>query len=210
MAHKPLIALITAFGFFQASACAEGIPPGGCHDPDRPGTALLRPAPVRYPEAGKEATASGRDPATGYAWAVVDAMIPSPLAPLLKRAADPLTTKGPENKGIEVIPLKLQGTWRKDRVHVRIKPVFFLTLEWDEDWSTVIKEGTADAPKAALVMYQKTNGTSHIEHFCGNILLERISDAATGIHLVEEIKADRRSPEDVLNGLRGTLQTLQK
>ncbi|NDG85225.1 MAG: hypothetical protein EBX52_09360 [Proteobacteria bacterium] len=210
MAHAPLIPFLAALNGLIPGSFAAPIPADGCFATDRPVTSALRPAPARYPDPGKETASSGRDPATGYAWAMVDATLPAPIAQLLNKVADPMTTKGEGNPGFEVLPLKLPGTYRKDRVHVRIKPVFFLTLEWDEDWSTTIKDGTAEAPRVALVSYQKTNGTSHIDHFCGNIQLERISETTTGIHLVEEIKADRRSPEDVLNGLRGTLRTLQK
>ncbi|NDD93382.1 hypothetical protein EBZ37_15035, partial [bacterium] len=61
-----------------------------------------------------------------------------------------------------------------------------------------------------VISYQKTSGTSHIQHFCGNILIQRLSRTQTGVYLTEEIKADRRSAEDVHNGLMGTLRTLQK
>jgi hypothetical protein len=203
-----LLHLMVAFGI-QAFA-GQPPPQEGCFDLSRPNQALLRPAPSHYSEAGKEIEAFGLDEATKFAWAKLDGIVEKPLAQILTRLLDPMTTRDPDITKLSVSEIKVPGALHKDLIHVKVKPIFFLTLEWEEEWLYTVKEGKPEAPKSVVIAYQKINGTSHIEHFCGTILLERISDRRTGIYLVEEIKADRRSPKDVYQGLLGTLRTLRE
>jgi len=91
-----------------------------------------------------------------------------------------------------------------------VKPVFFITIAWSEEWGFGLKKGTPANPEAIVISYQKTEGTSHIKHLCGNISLQMLSPTSTGVFIYEEVQADRRSSDDVLNGITGTLRTLRE
>ena len=192
-------------GIFAFVIHALASPPSaqeGCFDLSRPNQTLLRPRSETEP--------FGLDEPSGFAWAKSEGVIEKPISTVLKLLLNPMTTRDPEITKLTVSEIKVPGALHKDLIHVRVKPIFFLTLEWDEEWLYTLKAGTPETPKSVVIAYQKINGTSHIEHFCGTILLERISEARTGISQVEEIKADRRSPKDVYQGLLGTLRTLRE
>jgi len=121
-----------------------------------------------------------------------------------------MTTRDREITEVEMSRIEVKGAIQKQHLKIKVKPIFFLTLEWEEDWLYTIKKGKPGKMESVVISYQKTTGTSHIEHFCGNILIQRINPGITGVFLTEEIKADRRSAEDVYRGLMGTLQILRQ
>jgi hypothetical protein len=108
------------------------------------------------------------------------------------------------------VPVDTKEFLKKIIEKIVIKPVFFITIEWSEEWGFALKQGTVDKPEAIVISYQKTEGTSHIKHLCGNIYLQSLSATSTGVFIYEEVQADRRTSKDVLNGLTGTLRTLRE
>jgi hypothetical protein len=207
MAKGPLILLITLF--FSSPSMAEN-DQGLCFDLNRANTKLLKPAPATYPEIGMETESFGSDPKTGYDWAMASGRVKKPVSEILKRLLDPMLTRDADITQVSVTSSPVPGTLQKNHVQIRVKPVFFLTLEWEEDWLYTLKKGSREKPIEVLISYQKTNGTSHIQHFCGNILIQKITPEWSGVYLTEEIKADRRSAEDVYRGLMGTLRTIRE
>jgi hypothetical protein len=69
--------------------------------------------------------------------------------------------------------------------------------------------GTPNAPKEALIAYQKVDGTGHIKHFCGNIWLKAAGPGKTDFAVYEEAEATRRTPEAIAQGHMGTIRTLR-
>jgi hypothetical protein len=185
-----------------------------CFDFQKGSPAALGPEPERYPETGKEVSEQGwkEDSRTKdrIAWAKAQGSIDLPMAAVLKKFQEPMTTRDPETTRVTAVTISDPNAILKQRISVSVKPVFFLTIEWVEEWLFNLIEGTTLEPKRVLIRYQKTEGTSHIRRFCGSIHLRAIGVSRTGASLTEEIIADRRKPEDVANGLLGTLRTLRK
>lgn len=185
-----------------------------CFDFSKPNRTPLKPEPRMYPPVGAEITERGRkemaDSKDRVAWASVQGSVHLPLSSVLKKLEDPMITRNPANTRTTVKVLPSEGSLLKESIQVSVKPIFFLTLEWEEEWMYTLLEGTPADPKKALISYQKTSGTSHIRRFCGSILLTKTGPELTGMSLNEEILADRRGPEEVADGLLGTLRTLQK
>ena len=61
-----------------------------------------------------------------------------------------------------------------------------------------------------VISYEKTEGTSHIQHLCGSYVLQRTADDKSDVFIYEEAKADRRSQKDTLDGLKGNLTALDR
>jgi hypothetical protein len=181
-----------------------------CFDLNQPNVTLLKPSPTTFPEIGKESQSFGKDEKTGYDWAIASGRVNKPLSLILERLLDPMTTRDREITEVEMNRVEVKGALQKQHLKIKVKPIFFLTLEWEEDWLYTIKKGKPGKMESVVISYQKTSGTSHIEHFCGNILIQRIKSGVSGVFLTEEIKADRRSAEDVYRGLMGTLRTLRE
>lgn len=91
-----------------------------------------------------------------------------------------------------------------------IRPVFFITIEWDEDWAYSLVEGTEKDPATIIIYYQKIAGTSHLERLCGNIRLKKNSPTSTDLFLYEEFKASRWSGEDAVRNFLMVLKILRK
>ncbi len=181
-----------------------------CFDFSKKISKLLAPPPYSFPEIGRESREQGTDSTTGLDWGKVSGMVKSPIDKVNGKLLDQMTTRNPKITTITTEALPPNGALTRTRVSVRVKPVFFITLEWEEEWAHTLLEGTPESPKEILISYQKTKGTSHIRHFCGNILLKSLGPATTGVFLHEQIDADQRDPDDVADGLLGTLKILRQ
>jgi hypothetical protein len=206
----PLFTLLAVPLFFPGTKAQAG-EPSTCFDLGKPNVILIKPAPGQFATPDKETLPDhGKDPATGFTWARVSGVVKKPIAALLNRLLDPMVTRDRSNTKVEVNEVKVPGAYRKNEVRVRIKPVFFLTLEWVEEWLYTVKNDASGAPEEIVISYQKTSGTSHIRRLCGNILVKKISEQESGVYLTEEIEADRRTPGELHRGLLGTLRTLRE
>ncbi len=193
------------------SGLAQAAAPSTCFDLSKPNSNLLRPAPDQFAKPENENDPDyGKDPATGFSWARASGIVKKPVSDLLAKLLDPMVTRDRSNTKVEVTEIKVPGAYRKNEVRVRIKPVFFLTLEWVEEWLYTVRNDASGAPESIVISYQKTSGTAHIRRLCGNILVRRLSGQESGVYLTEEIEADRRTPGELHRGLLGTLRTLRE
>ncbi|MBC7397127.1 MAG: hypothetical protein H7333_06755 [Bdellovibrionales bacterium] len=179
-----------------------------CFDFSQKSTKLLHAAPTKF-ESGKNPSNFGTD-SRNNDWGQVSGTVNKPILQLYEKLQNPKTIRNSNNTHVEVSNTETKDYLKLIRQQITIKPVFFITVEWQEDWAFSLREGTPEKPASIVVSYQKTDGTSHIKHLCGNILLQSLSPTTTGVYLYEEVQADRRSAEDVVNGITGTLRTLRE
>jgi hypothetical protein len=181
-----------------------------CFNLNQKNVRILFPVPLNFSEIDKEKPEFGNSPSE-HDWGRVNGIVKKPIQALYEKLLDPLFTRNRKTTTIETTELTAPtGVIKKFHHSIHVKPVFFITVEWEEDWSYALLDGTEQKPKAILISYQKTGGTSHIRHFCGNIFLKQIDSGTTGVYIVENIDADHRSPEDVYNGILGTLRNLRE
>ena len=117
---------------------------------------------------------------------------------MLKRFDDPYLTKNRKNTVITSVVSKAPHYLWVRKMNLVVKPVFFVTVEWDEQWAMAVREGTPLQPKSLIVYYQKVAGTSHLEHLCGNIVVNFIDAKTSDVYLYEEVKASHWSSEDAV------------
>ena len=186
---------------------AEPTPP--CFDFSKPSTTLLHPSPETFAE-GKDLADFGTDSKTNNDWGQVSGIVKKPILTLSQKLQDPKTIRNGSDTKVVITPIESKDFLKRIDQTIVIKPVFFVTIEWKEAWAFALKDGKAEKPESIVVSYQKSEGTSHIKHLCGNILLKSITPDSTAVYLYEEVQADRRSAKDVMNGLSGTLRTLRE
>ena len=203
----PHLALWTLLFFFPTHAGAASEKSNPCFQLDQVNLKPLRPGRTATAE---DQSSSGTDKDTDLRWAEVSGLVPKPIDEILTRLMDPMTTRDPEITRLETSVVKVPGALLKQSIAVKIKPIFFLTLEWVEEWMFAERPGIAPQEREILISYQKISGTSHIRHFCGNMTLRQIGPKSTSVSFYEEIIADRRKAEDVERGLQGTLRALRK
>jgi len=170
-------------------------------------------APLRDPSSlpklpGEDAKASGEN-ADGGDWAAMRGEVQAPLALIAEWLKDPVTIKDPAKVKIERKELPLSGFDAHYALLLSFKPIFFVTVEWKEEWAHQKFPGKKNQPERSLTSYAKVDGTSHIQKLCGSILLEAISPKATDVFLVEALDATHQGAEDLLKGHEGTLRTLR-
>ncbi len=141
-----------------------------------------------------------------FAW--VAAMVDRPILPLLDELLNPLTIRNGKDTEVSIQDDPSPHFFRRFKETVILKPTFFLTLEWKEIWATSLLKGTPTAPESFLVSYEKLEGTSHVKHLCGNILLNKVAPNTTRVFLYQELDATRRDAKDILNDLNGTIKTV--
>lgn len=163
--------------------------------------------PIPFLNQQQEAVSSGQFPSE-VNWGAARAIINKPIGMVIKALLNPLTIKGPEHKDAPIVKEERPGYLSFQRLKMKIKPTFFLTLEWDEEWGYVLLK--PEPQSSMLLSYQKVNGTSHIERFCGSVLIQSLGETKTDVFLYEELKATRRGREDIVKGHQGTLDALRK
>ncbi len=147
---------------------------------------------------------------SGVRWGSARGVVRKPIASAIERLLDPKTIKGPENRGVSIEKMQRPGYFAFRSVEMTVRPFLFISISWKEEWAYSLLRGTDAAPERILISYQKTEGTSHIERFCGSILVSKIDQNRTDLFFYEEIKAARRSPEDIIRGHIRTLESLRK
>lgn len=169
---------------------------------------LSLPQPIDSLQAG-DVSRSGHLPTNGV-WGAARGVVAKPIKEVFEKFLDPSTVKDPQTQKLEVQNLPKPHFKAFKRVKVTINPLRIFTASWTEDWAYMIEEGNDESPKVIRILYQKIEGTSHIEHLCGSIMLREIKAGITDVSLYEEVKATRRSAEDTARGHLGTLSTLRK
>ena len=171
--------------------------------------------PLRAPIAlvqGVDAADKGTmdEGAEGRNWAVVRAKVDKSLDTVYQLLLDHKTTSSPRVAEMTVEKIESPSYLQLEQVKFLIKPFLFVRVRWTEEWGFALAEGTRESPREIVISYEKTEGTSHIEHLCGNMVLRKLTDKSTDVFLYEEAKATNRKATDTLNGLLGTLKTLRK
>ena len=141
-----------------------------------------------------------------FAW--VAATVDRPILPLLDDLLNPFTIRNGKDTEVKIQDDPSPHFFRRFTETVILKPTFFLTLEWKEIWATSLLKGKPTAPESFLVSYEKAEGTKHVKHLCGNILLDKVALNTTRVFLYQELDATRRDAKDILNDLNGTIKTV--
>ena len=143
-------------------------------------------------------------------WGALRGVVKKPIGDLYKLLLDHNNTRSPRVDEMEVQYEQDPKYLAKHQVHFLIKPFPLIKIRWTEEWGFALANGTLKDPKEIVISYQKTEGTSHIEHLCGNIVLRKLTPSTTDVFEYEEAKATQRSPQDTLEGLKGTMRTMRK
>jgi hypothetical protein len=196
--------LLVSILFLSQSALARA----NCFDLSHASVVLLKSPPKSFSLKSDPAD-SGTDDKNND-WGQISGVVNKSISDLYQKLLDPRTIRNGDNTHVDVATVDTKDFLKKIIEKIVIKPVFFVTVEWSEEWGFGLKKGTADKPEEIVVSYQKSEGTSHIKHLCGNILLQSLGPKSTGVFIYEEVQADRRSSDDVLNGITGTLRTLRE
>jgi hypothetical protein len=184
--------------FFSQSNAAES---ANCFDFTKPITAPMHP---RLP-AGE--SKSGKLAENRY-WGATRGQVHQPISRVLKDLLDHGTTRGARVAKMHITPLEDTNFLSHQVVNMEVDPFPFVTVSWEEEWGFSLLKGTVGAPESVLASFQKTTGTSHIKHLCGNIWLEKVSPDLTDIDFYEEAEATQRTEADTLKGIQGTLKAI--
>ena len=143
-------------------------------------------------------------------WALTRGEVKKPIQSVLSLLLNHNTTKSPRFHDLDVVTLQDSNYLSRHYVKFKIKPFLFITVEWEEEWGYALADGTPSEPKEIVISYEKVEGTSHIEHLCGSMVLRKLTASSTDVFMYEEAKATQRTATDTMNGVYGTLETLRK
>jgi hypothetical protein len=184
-----------------ANASEDQVDP--CFDFSKEITKSLR---VRvYPGTSASGNGSG-----SRHWAATRDYVSQPLSVLLNDLLNHRSTKGGSISRMRILPMDDHKFWARQIAEYEVDPFPFVTLSWEENWGFSLLKGGSEAPESVLVSFEKTAGTSYIQHLCGNIWLEKANPTLTDVYIYEEVEATRRTIQDTLSGIQGTLRSLAK
>jgi hypothetical protein len=149
-------------------------------------------------------------PPPGAHSATLRGTVDKPIAKVLELLLDHKTTSSPSIDEMEVRKLENTPTREHHSVSFVIRPFPLISIRWTEEWVYRVVAGSRERPREVEISKAKTDGTSHIEHLCGSIVLRKLGPASTEVFQYEEAKATRRSRDDTARGLAGTLEALGK
>lgn len=179
---------------------------GPCFDFSAKVTAPLREA-ARAKGEGDATEQGTREDHT--VWAALRGEVRQPLGKVLERLLNHETTRDPSVDELRVEKLEAAQYLALHRVRSLVKPFLFVEVRWTEEWGYALAKGTAAEPEEVVISYQKTEGTSHMEHFCGSIVLRRAGAEATDVSQYEEARITGRSAQATVDGLAMVLKRLR-
>jgi hypothetical protein len=151
---------------------------------------------------------SGRMSANMF-WGAARGQVGRPIQELIQEIAAHETMKSARVTGMAVIPQETQDFLIRQQVEYTVIPFMFVKIKWTEDWAFNLTQGSKEDPKEVQIFYQKTEGTAHIKHLCGTIVLNRLDPKITDVFIYEEAQATSRSEQDTVKGLIGTIRTFR-
>jgi hypothetical protein len=171
---------------------------------------VVTPLKAPIPAAQKGDAYSAGEKGDGLIWTQLRGTIAKPATRVLALLLNHDTMRDPEVDDMQVKKQTSPLYVARHAVAYEVRPFPMVKIRWTEEWAYAAAEGPAEAPTAWVISYEKTEGTSHIEHFCGNIVLRRLSDTQTDMYQYEESKIDRHDQADQTKGLRELLAKLRK
>lgn len=209
----------------SSAMAGENIPADGCFDFSKK---VVRPLkePLEWKKGtpldqmddiSDRARVAGGEPGkpeNGYVWARARGIIHKPIQKVYELLLDHDTTKSRKIQQVSIQKTQDANYLWKHRVVFEVKALLFFSVNWMEEWAYALAKGTREKPESIVMSYQKLHDekfdTVHIDHLCGNIVLNKVGDNDTDVYLYEEVKAAQRTDEETENGLIGTLMTLRK
>jgi hypothetical protein len=150
---------------------------------------------------------------SGVGWAAGRAVLDVPIEGVLARLLDHRNVKDMTKTTLTttVVDRPEYMAFHLVDIEVTLRALFLkVAVPWTEAWAYRLVEGSPQAPRRIVVSYQKVAGTGHIKRQCGSYVLQARDDGTTDLSLYEEVKADRRRPEDTRNMHRGILRNLRR
>ena len=192
--------VITLSWALCTGAAHAEIPASGCFDFSAP------PAPLQNAERSRTEDAGRLD--SGSVWAKQEKLLDRPIGDILSDLEKHQLTKSSKVDEMTIQSSPDPRSIARQTIEFKVHPFLFVVVEWKEDWVFRVLKGNSADPLQIWVGYQKTEGTSHIDHLCGSYILTRKSPNQTDVSLIEEVKASRRSLEDTQKGVASTLDRL--
>ncbi len=194
------LTLSVAAGFAPATAQAR------CFDFATKIVAPLKPA-LAAAEKG-DAYRAG-ETSDGKIWTQLRGSVAKPAQQILAFLLNHDNLRDPEVDEMQVKKRESSLYLARHTIAYEVRPFPLVKIRWTEEWGYAA-DGPADAPTAWVVSYEKTEGTDHIQHFCGSIVLRRLADQVTDVYQYEESKIDRHDQADQTKGMRTLLAKLRK
>ncbi len=145
----------------------------------------------------------------GTTWAALRGEVRQPLSSVLRRVLNHETFRDPSVDEVRVEQVEAPLVLARHRVRYLVKPFLFIEVRWTEDWAYALASGTVEQPEEVVVSYQKVEGSSHLHHFCGSLVLRRLGPGVTEVSQYEESRIDQHSVQDTVEGLELVLRRLR-
>lgn len=151
----------------------------------------------------EKGTVAGRN----VVWASVRGEVPHPIEKVFEKILHHETVCDKKTKEAVVARLPAGEYLVRTRVSLLVQS-FLFKIPWDEEWVYALAAGTPDKPDKIVISYQKVAGSSHIQRFCGNIVLERTAKG-TDVTQYQEARFTRNSSQGMVESLTTILGRLR-
>lgn len=190
----------------SALVASSALAAGPCFDlKDR--VVSPRKETLAWTTAGRDVGDSGKD--KRFVWARLRGLVKRPIEKVYSFLSDPRRFKDPSVDELTLLPMDPGPFLTHFKVHALVKPFPFVTVEWTDEWAFSLVEGAPARPETILLAYQKVDGTSHIAHYCGTLVLKRVDDETTDVAQYEESNITGKNLDDQVKGLADFLVVLR-
>lgn len=195
------VAALLALTVTPSAAAAE---PSLCFDFDK----KYEASPIKEaPRGTADTQQTGMLPDALTQWATVRGEVPLAIERVLRLLQEQQVVRDPS-----VVEMTLEtrnpGPYLFRQLKRQTAKRFIFTASWQEEWVYALTEGTRSAPNTVVVSYQKFEGTSHMAHYCGSIVLRR-TDHGTDVSWYREARITRRSAQAEIDAMKRYLQRLR-
>ncbi len=189
-----------------ATCLSSSLAQGRCFDFNTKVTAPLKAAQP-LPASGDAVDTGQRG--DGIIWTRLRGTIAKATSRVLALLLNHDTMRDPEVDELQVKKKESPQDLARHCVSYDVRPFPLIKVRWTEEWGYAVADGPEAMPTTWGISYEKTEGTSHIDHFCGNIVLRRLSDTLTDMFQYEESKISRPDIDDQAKALKALLAKLR-
>lgn len=165
----------------------------------------LKEAPA--PSGPQDSEQFGVKPDESTHWAALRGEVTAPLEKVLALFRQHEVLRDPSVNEVTVETLT-PGPYLFRQSVRQVAKRFVFKVSWLEDWAASVTEGTPESPKTVVILYQKTEGTTHMQHYCASSVLRR-TEQGTDVSLYQEGRITRRAGPAMLESMKLNLQRIR-
>ncbi|NDC22913.1 MAG: hypothetical protein EB078_08460 [Proteobacteria bacterium] len=142
-------------------------------------------------------------------WGASRAKISTPFSKTVEWMRDHWNWKNKRTTKMQLSKHSVPGYFQFDELSLDVNVWGFIWISWREEWAYQFLKYRREEPEELLVVYQKTEGTSHLPHLCGMAFFKRNLEN-TDVFFYEEVISPHYGEVEIQTVHEDNIRALRK